>query len=44
MKKPKKGRWLVTPVKGASQRFSTVKEMVAYVRKNPGCMISFIRG
>lgn len=45
MKKTKRktGYWLVTPVKGASRRFETTKLMVAYARKMPGCMISYIR-
>lgn len=36
------GHWLVTPSRGKSRKFATTEGMVAYVKKHPGCMISWI--
>lgn len=36
------GYWLVTPKRGENHRFKTTKAMVEFVRKRPGCIISWI--
>ncbi len=36
------GHWLVTPRRGANRKFKTTKEMVAYLRKHFGCIVSWV--
>lgn len=37
----RKGYWLVTPPTGDSKRFYSTKDMVAFVQKRNGCLISW---
>lgn len=36
------GHWLVTPKIGESRRFQTTKAMVEFIRRKPGCLVSWV--
>lgn len=39
----KQGFWFVTPKTGRSRKFATTKEMVAYLKVHPGCIVSWVK-